>query len=178
MLPAAGRRTSTARRETTIVREPNGMVTVAGGKLTTYRRIAAAALEVLRPELGLRRVGVSPAPVPGAVDPRVEADSILRRFPELDADTATMLSHAHGSLASEVLALAEHESALLEPLAPGAGVLAAQVVHAREREWALTAEDVLRRRTTLSLTGRDSPELRARVDRLLAHDVALPVGRP
>ena len=147
VLPVAGRRTSTARRETTIVREPSGMVTVAGGKLTTYRRIAAEALEVLRPELGLRGVGVSPTPLPGAVDPNVEARAILRRFPELDAGTAAMLSRAYGSLASEVLSLVEREPALLDPVAAQAGLLGAQVVYAREREWALTAEDVLRRRT-------------------------------
>jgi glycerol-3-phosphate dehydrogenase len=38
---------------------------------------------------------------------------------------------------------------------------------ARERQWASTAEDVLRRRTTLSLTGRDSPAVRKRVEELL-----------
>ena len=89
-----------------------------------------------------------------------------------------MLSRAYGSLASEVLSLAEREPALLDPVAAQAGLLGAQVVYAREREWALTAEDVLRRRTALSLTGRVSPELHAGVDRLLARGVALPVGRP
>jgi glycerol-3-phosphate dehydrogenase len=42
------------------------------------------------------------------------------------------------------------------------------VFYAREREWALTAEDVLRRRTRLVLTGRDSEAVRARVETLLA----------
>jgi glycerol-3-phosphate dehydrogenase len=44
----------------------------------------------------------------------------------------------------------------------------AQVLYAREREWALDAEDVLRRRTTLTVTGRDSDEVRRRVEAVLA----------
>jgi glycerol-3-phosphate dehydrogenase len=168
VLPAVGARTSAVRRETTVVRERSGLVTVAGGKLTTYRRIAAAALEELRPDLGLHAVGPSPTPLPGAVDPKLQADAIVRSHPELDTDTAAMLSRAYGSHADDVLSLAVREPSLLEPLAPGAPVLAAQVVYARAREWAVRADDVLRRRTTLSLTGHDSAELHARVDRLLA----------
>ena len=55
----------------------------------------------------------------------------------------------------------------VEPLAAGAPELAAQAVYAREREWAVGADDVLRRRTTLALRGFDSTELRDRVDGLL-----------
>ena len=40
--------------------------------------------------------------------------------------------------------------------------------YAREHEWALTADDVLRRRTTLALRGLDTPAVRARVEELLA----------
>ena len=56
----------------------------------------------------------------------------------------------------------------LEPLGDGLPEVEAQVLYAREREWALSAEDVLRRRTTLSVTGRDSDEVRRRVESLLA----------
>jgi glycerol-3-phosphate dehydrogenase len=171
VLPVANGRTSPARRETTIVREPSGMVTVAGGKLTTYRRIAAAALEELRPELALHKVAPSPSPLPGAVDPKAEAEAILAGRPELDARTADVLARTYGSLSAEVLALAGSDTSLLQPVAPGVGVLAAQVVYARECEWALTAEDVLRRRTTLSLSGRDSDEVRGRVAELLSQNV-------
>src|SRR5262249_57619046 len=62
VLPAVGARTSAVRRETTVVRERSGLVTVAGGELTTYRRIAAAGLAEVRPELGLH--GGGPAPTP------------------------------------------------------------------------------------------------------------------
>jgi len=54
-----------------------------------------------------------------------------------------------------------------EPLAEGVAETEVEVLYAREREWASTAEEVLRRRTTLELTGRDSPDLRGRVEALL-----------
>jgi glycerol-3-phosphate dehydrogenase len=170
-------RTSSARRETRIVREQSGMFTVAGGKLTTYRRTAAAALEKLRPELGFRAVDALPSPLPGAVDPKLQAEAILRSHPELEQRNADTLSRMYGSLSSEVLALAGSDAALLAPLAPGVDTLAVQVVYARDHEWAMTAEDVVRRRTTLSLSGRDSAEIRARVAELLSYDAAAVAGR-
>jgi glycerol-3-phosphate dehydrogenase len=140
-----------------------GVLSVAGGKLTTYRRIALAVLHALRPQLALHRIDRRPHPLPGAADPAVAADAIRRRHPEVDGALATQLAATYGMLADEVVA-----SGPLEPLAEGATELAAQVLYARDREWALTAEDVLRRRTTLALTGRDSDAVRDRVEALLA----------
>jgi glycerol-3-phosphate dehydrogenase len=171
VLPVRKGRTASARRETTIQRDPGGLVTVAGGKLTTYRRIAAAALEALSFTLDLGEVSVSPSPLPGAVDPVLAADAILDSWPALTAATAARLARTYGSLGAEVLAPAQTEPALLEPLAPGVDVLGVEVVYAREQEWAVTAEDVLRRRTTLSLGGRDTPEVVACVEELLARRV-------
>jgi glycerol-3-phosphate dehydrogenase len=51
----------------------------------------------------------------------------------------------------------------LAPLVAGQPEIAAQVAYARDREWAVTAQDVLRRRTTLAMRGFDSPELRGRI---------------
>ena len=65
-----------------------------------------------------------------------------------------------------MLAPAREDPALLEPLAAGAPEVAAQVPWAREQEWALTADDVLARRTTLAALGR-ADEARARVEELL-----------
>ena len=88
------------------------------------------------------------------------------------------LALTYGSLAAEVLAAGQTDPALLEPLTPDVDVLGVEVVYAREREWALTAEDVLRRRTTLSLGGRDTPKVVARVEELLARRVhAAPAAR-
>jgi glycerol-3-phosphate dehydrogenase len=92
----------------------------------------------------------------------------LRERPELTRSAAELLDGTYGSLASDLLARATRDPGALERLVPGAPELVAQVHHAREHEWAVTASDVLRRRTTLAMRGHDSPDVRARVEALLA----------
>src|SRR5205823_8769434 len=70
VLPMGDGATTSARRETVFLRGPAGMLSVAGGKLTTYRRIALEALSSLRAELGLHRFDRRPFSLPGAIDPR------------------------------------------------------------------------------------------------------------
>jgi glycerol-3-phosphate dehydrogenase len=132
---------------------PAGMLTIAGGKLTTYRRIALEALDALRPDLGLHRLDPEPAPLPGAADLRAAAERIGASHPQLESHTRLHLAHLYGFLADEVLAGSEEDPSLLEQLHPDAPDIAAQVVYARTREWACTTEDVFRRRTTLALRG-------------------------
>jgi glycerol-3-phosphate dehydrogenase len=165
VLPLTDGATAEARREVVLTRGPLGVVSVAGGKLTTYRAIARAVLRVLQPDLGLRRVAKKAFPLPGAADAGEVADELLRRRPELEPALARHLAHTYGSLAQEVL-----EAGSLEPLAPGALDVEAQAVYAAEREWALDPDDVLRRRTTLALRGLDTPELRERLRGLLARE--------
>jgi glycerol-3-phosphate dehydrogenase len=143
--------TASARRETVYSTGPAGMVTVAGGKLTTYRRIALGALEALRPQLGLHRVDRRPHPLPGA-GAVVPSPALA----ELDPPVRAHLVHLYGSLANEVLADAEGDPSLLRPLHPRAPEIGAQVAYAYRREWAVTTDDVLRRRTTLALRGVDA----------------------
>jgi glycerol-3-phosphate dehydrogenase len=153
VLPLTSRSTAEARREVTLARGPLGMVSVAGGKLTTYRVIARAVLH----ELGLR-VPATAVPLPGAADPAVVAAQL-----DLDPPLALHLARTYGSLAHEVLSVSDD----LRPLAPGTPEIAAQVVYAREREWAVDADDVMRRRTTLALRGLATPAVRTRIDELL-----------
>jgi glycerol-3-phosphate dehydrogenase len=153
VLPGASGETLTARRETVYVVGRGGMLTVAGGKLTTYRRIALAALERLRPELGLPRLDRRPLPLPGAGGLEVAGRRIARHFPELDPATRSHVLHLYGSLAEEVLAPATGEPSLLEPIHPDAPDVLAQIGYAGEREWAVSVEDVVWRRTTLGYRG-------------------------
>ena len=163
VLPAGATDTARALRETTLSTGPLGMITIAGGKLTTYRRIALAVLHALRGELELHRIDRRPRPLPGAADPDVAADALQRRHPDLDPALASQLAGTYGALAEEVIAAGG-----LEPLGEGLAEIEAQVLYGRDREWALTPDDVLRRRTTLSVTGRDSDAVRRRVEALLA----------
>jgi len=162
----SGRETARARRETVHSRDGSGLLTVAGGKLTTYRRIALDTLDRLRADLGLHRIDRQPWPLPGAagldrVSLPVEVDPALR----------THLLGLYGSLASEVLEPALGDPTLLEPLTPGAPDIAAQAVYAAEREWARTPEDILRRRTTLALRGLADAELTRRIEQLIGDAV-------
>jgi len=144
VLPGGPGATANARRETVYTHGAHGMLSVAGGKLTTYRRIALDALE----HLGVRNLDRKPRPLPGAVG--------LNKIDwpvELDPATRTHLLHLYGSLAPEVLAPAVDDPALLEPILPGRPDLRAQELYAREHEWARTDEDVYRRRTTVWLEG-------------------------
>jgi glycerol-3-phosphate dehydrogenase len=173
VLPGGDGATANARRETVYMRGPSGMLSVAGGKLTTYRRIALEALDHVRVDLGLHRLDRQPHPLPGAAG----LDRVA--FPEsLDPATRSHLLHLYGSLAEEVLEPAADEPSLLEPIAPGAPDLAAQAVYGARYEWARTPEDFLRRRTTLALRGRTEPELVERVERLLEVPAASPARRP
>jgi glycerol-3-phosphate dehydrogenase len=152
VLPHTASATASARREVVLSSGPLGMLSVAGGKLTTHRVIARAVL---------RRLGypAPPAvPLPGAADPGEVAAQL-----DVEPAVARHLARTYGSLAHEVLAVSDD----LTPLVDGQPEIAAQVVYAREREWALDADDVLRRRTTLALRGLATPEVRARVDAML-----------
>jgi glycerol-3-phosphate dehydrogenase len=167
VLPMGGGATTSARRETVFLRGPAGMLSVAGGKLTTYRRIALEALSTLRAELGLHRLDRRPFPLPGAIDPGEGVRGLARRFPNLDPAVCTHLVHLYGSLADEVLAPAVEDPDLLHPLHPNGPDIAAQALYAREVEWACRPEDVLRRRTTLALRGLADEDVVRRVEELV-----------
>jgi len=163
VLPAGEGESVNARRETVFTRSPGGMLNVAGGKLTTYRRIALETLDRLRSELGLHRLDRRPWPLPGATG----LERVSLPF-DVEPDVRTHLLHLYGSLAPEVLAPAVDDPSLLERLHPGGPDIAAQVRYAVTHEWARNAEDVLRRRTTCFHRGLADEEVGARVERLLA----------
>jgi glycerol-3-phosphate dehydrogenase len=162
VLPAGEGESVSARRETVFTRSPGGMLNVAGGKLTTYRRIALEALDRVRAELGLHRLDHRPWPLPGAIE---RPETTLS--PDVPPETRAYLAQLYGSHASDVLALGEREPSLLEPLHPNGPDIAAQVRHALTHEWARNADDVLRRRTTCFYRGLADEETASRVNQLL-----------
>jgi glycerol-3-phosphate dehydrogenase len=138
------------------------MLNVAGGKLTTYRRIALQTLARLRAELGLHRLDKRPWPLPGATG--LERISLPV---ELEPDVRAHLLHLYGSVTPEVLAPAVEDTSLLERLNPRGPDIAAQVRYAVTHEWARTAEDVLQRRTTCFHRGLADETVRRRVEGIL-----------
>jgi glycerol-3-phosphate dehydrogenase len=139
VLPGGPGSTANARRETVYMRGPTGMLSVAGGKLTTYRRIALDALE----QLGVRNLDRRPRPLPGAIG------LAKVHWPlELEAPLRRHLLHLYGSTAAEVVAPAREDASLLDPIRTGRPDIRAQELYARDHEWALRDDDVIRRRTT------------------------------
>ena len=153
VLPGAEGATASARRETVYQRGPGGMLTVAGGKLTTYRQIALDALGQVRGDLGLHRLPGRAVPLPGAEGLAEAGVRLARANPDLEPAIRSHLAHLYGSLAAEVLEEAADDPSLLERLNPEGPDIAAQAVYAQRREWACKPEDILRRRTTLELRG-------------------------
>jgi glycerol-3-phosphate dehydrogenase len=163
VLPAGEGEVVSARRETVFTLGPRGMLSVAGGKLTTYRRIALEVLERLRSELGLHEVDKRPWPLPGATG----LESVMLPA-ELEPDVRSHLLHLYGSLAPEVLVPARADPSLLDRLSPDGPDISAQVRYAATHEWAASVEDVVRRRTTLFYRGLEDEATRGSVAELLS----------
>ena len=168
--------TATTRREMVLSRGPAGMLSVAGGKYTTFRRIAIEVVRALAPELGLHALDEHPAPLADAVDPDVMATLLRARPYGLEQELAEHLAHLYGAAAPTVASLALDEPDLLEPLHPGGPDIAAQVVWARHAEWAQEVDDVVRRRSSIVFRGHDGDDVRARVATLLERPLP-PVAR-
>jgi len=162
VLPLGEGATANARRETVFSVGPAGMLSVAGGKLTTYRKIALDALDRVRGELGLRRLDRRPFPLPGAAG-RAAALPV-----ELDPEVGAHLRHLYGTRAGMVIESAADDPSLLERIHSDGPDIAAQALFAVRHEWATTAEDVLRRRTTVALRGLADAGAVGRVEALLA----------
>jgi len=142
-------------REHHIFEDPSGLVSIAGGKLTTYRLMAAEVLDVALKRLPpQRRAALQPcatdAPLTGQIiDVPVEIERLRARG--LPLITASHLVSTYGSGVDEVL---EHCDALeggWRALRPGFGFLRGEVGFAVRRELALHLTDVLARRMRFAL---------------------------
>src|SRR5207247_5839370 len=96
VLPGAEGDTASARRETVFLRGRAGMLTVAGGKLTTYSRIALDALAHVPGELGAPRFSKHPYPLPGAEGLADAGVRLARANPGLDPAVRSNLAHLYG----------------------------------------------------------------------------------
>ncbi|QQM44479.1 glycerol-3-phosphate dehydrogenase/oxidase [Streptomyces liliifuscus] len=179
VLPGGPGDTSKAKRETVVTEGRGGMLSVAGGKWTTFRHIGRTVMKKLESLPG-RPLGEDfepiselpkKLPLPGVANPRAVAHRLLvdgpAPGPRMAADTARHLSTHYGSLAFDIARLANDNPELAERVHPDAPEIWAQVVYARDNEWAETADDVLRRRTTLTIRGLATDEVRNKVQGLL-----------
>jgi glycerol-3-phosphate dehydrogenase len=162
VLPLGADTTASAHREHLVRTGRFGMVSIAGGKLTTHRRIALEALHRL-PDPRLASLRLVDVPLPQsspALQEQADRDT--------DPDVVTHLTRIYGRDSLTVMGQRRRHRDALERIHPGGPDVWAQVYHAVEREWATTVDDVTRRRTTLAVRGLASAGVRAEVGRVLA----------
>lgn len=131
------------------------LLSIVGGKITTYRRVAEEALRLLVPVLS-RRAGppwTRGAPLPGGDFACGERDRLARDLamavPLLGAATSDRLVRTYGTMARAMFADATRTEDF--GMHFGAGLCEREVRHLIDKEWAMTADDILWRRTKLGL---------------------------
>jgi glycerol-3-phosphate dehydrogenase len=150
-------------REEQIFASTSGLLSVAGGKLTTYRLIAAQVVDRIAGALirttdgqpiGPSSTGERPL-AGGSLPPEVHAaNAISRDGHGLASPVIGHLAGRYGARLAEVLGLVARDRTLGAPVVPSLPDPRAEVVSAVEREFAVTLEDVLRRRTQIALFDR------------------------
>lgn len=128
-----------------------GLVTVVGGKLTTYRQLAQDAVDDVFKRLGRKapRCVTASLPLPGAVGDMEDARRFLQSH-GLGPDSVTRLLALYGGRAVDVVAEADGDAELLEVIHEPTGAIGAELVFAFRHEFARTLTDVLARRLLLA----------------------------
>lgn len=173
----SGEADETARlsREHAVAQPVPGLISIAGGKYTTYRVMAADAIDMAVEDLD--------HPVGPSATERIELigadewDEVKDSGPDLASRhglpeaVVERLLWRHGSRTAAVLALADDQPELLEVL-PGAGYIAAEALYAVRHEGALHLEDVLARRMRISIETIDrGTEIADRVAALIGPEL-------
>lgn len=170
-----------ASREHAISRRADGLLSVTGGKLTTYRSMSADILEHVRQQLNaspnpatttsgstggtIPNSGSVPSratPLPGGDITTLEATAADASTTARDVAVGERLAQAYGSQWRNVWSYVQRVPELGTRIAEGLPYLKAEVAHSVEREWACTFSDVLMRRTHLAFETRDHGKAAAR----------------
>jgi glycerol-3-phosphate dehydrogenase len=134
-------------RKAELYETSSGLVTITGGKLTTWRRMAKLAVDRIVEREGREApCRTEEIPLGAPVDP-----ASLPEVGGVDEDTREHLAERYGHAAQLVLRLAEAESRLAERISPGLPDIAAEAAYAATHEQAHAVSDVLLRRTRLGL---------------------------
>ncbi|HEY6738975.1 MAG TPA: glycerol-3-phosphate dehydrogenase/oxidase [Actinopolymorphaceae bacterium] len=169
LLAGESEQTSQLSREHAVARPLPGLVSIAGGKYTTYRVMAKDAVDAAAADLG--------RPIPASVTERVPllgADGyhvLVNQLPQLAEERGLpewrmqRLLDRYGSLVDELFELAGDDRSLLEPLPAAGEYLAVELRYAATHEAAVHLDDVLARRTRISIEvpdrGTESAQLAA-----------------
>ncbi len=149
--------TSQLSREHAVARPQPGLISIAGGKYTTYRVMAADAVDAAAVDIGPVRPSVTEhVPLVGAEG----YAAMVNLAPEIGRETGLppwRIEHLlgrYGSLLGEVLSLADSDPSLLEPVGAAQEYLRAELRYGATHEGALHLDDLLARRTRMSIETR------------------------
>ena len=155
-----GKSTRDTSREDAVWHSPPGLITVAGGKLTTYRQMARRVLEIADADLGPapgHPDRTASVPLPGGVMGSAGIQEYRERrakdLLELGVPLATVerLCWLYGRQLDYLIALGAEDASWIELLHPDVPALRAEVYHAVDQEMALTLTDFMDRRAALLL---------------------------
>jgi glycerol-3-phosphate dehydrogenase len=155
----ASEKMSDISRRHSLVEGSGGLLTITGGKLTTYRRMAKDVVDRIVDRDGRKaRCRTDEISLTGSRSyaELLEETTGTAAALGLDAEVATTLVRQSGEAASDVLSLVAADHDLGRPLSPAAPHIFAEVVHAARREGAVTLDDVFSRRFRLSLRAKDA----------------------
>jgi glycerol-3-phosphate dehydrogenase len=130
------------------------VLSIFGGKITTFRRLAEDAVDLLKDALAFdRSAWTATTPLPGGDLPNADFNAFFadfrKRYPWLPDALAQRYARSYGSLVHHILREAKSPTALGEELSSGLFEIEARYLV--EQEWAMTADDVLWRRSKLGL---------------------------
>jgi glycerol-3-phosphate dehydrogenase len=154
--------------------EDNGFLTIAGGKLTTYRTMAGEVVDAVLFQLGVfRKSATEHRPLPGAVgitesDAQLEGVATSLGALGLSQGSARYFAETYGTRSEAIVRRSEADPSAAERLDDELPCLMAQIDEAVEHELAQKLTDVLARRVPLSLRARDqglgiAPKVAARM---------------
>jgi glycerol-3-phosphate dehydrogenase len=148
---------SAVSREHRIWQEESGLFSVAGGKYTTYRCMAAEMVDKVMRHLEKNFKGVEPfRPAttqlePLVFDPQAHVSALNEYNDKLQPETVQHLQQRYGARWQRVADLAVQDPTMRDRIVPSEPDILAEAHYARESEMAVSFEDFLRRRTMLAL---------------------------
>jgi glycerol-3-phosphate dehydrogenase len=154
--------TASMTRDFRVFTSPSGMLSVAGGKYTTYRHMAEVITDEIARRLGNQRLcrtrdyRLDGAPVRPWLEFQNSVTASLHKIHEFDERIARHLVNRYGRRAFDVAEYAVRDPELAKPIIPGEPDIRAELAFQRDHEMAIFAEDSLYRRTRLGLFGHDS----------------------
>ncbi len=172
LVRSAAARPWQASREHRIVEHHSGLITVLGGKYTTYRAVAQEVVDK-----AVRKAGLSPRGPCRTATVRLPGNDIddyksyvadraafwREKLPGIEQHVAFLVSR-YGTESEKILQLVQEDRRLMQPIVETAPNILAEIIHAQINEMAVTLEDVLRRRLGLSLLGIRRETVESRIE--------------